>query len=85
MSEKVTKTPILGGINAIEQELKAMGLSGDNFNTYLADVAPLGIAKNCHKEEETYLNSKNEVCTRWRIVCEGAPEPGSWRDNNDCN
>lgn len=85
MSEKVIKTPISGGIEAVEQEIKAMGLSGENVNTYLADIAPLGIAKNCHKEEETYLNSKNEVCTRWRVVCEGSPKPGSWRDNIDCN
>lgn len=80
MSEKITKTSISGGIDAVEQELKTMGLSGDNLNMYLSEIAPLGMAKNCHKEEETYLNSKGDVCSRWRVVCEGAPEPGSWRD-----
>lgn len=85
MSEKVTRTPISGGVEAVEQELKAMGLSGENLNAYLEGVAPMGLAKNCRKEEETYLNSKGEVCSRWRIVCDGAPEPGDWRDNNNCN
>jgi len=85
MSKKVTRTPISGGIEAVKQEIKAMGLSDDNITTYLTEIAPLGIAKNCTKEEESYLNSKGEVCSRWRIVCTGAPEPGGWRDNDDCN
>ena len=38
MSEKVIKTPISGGIEAVEQEIKAMGLSGENVNTYLAST-----------------------------------------------